>query len=55
MQPTADLDKFKVYIIPGSKMSCKDPGWFRIVIAIKVSQVEVFEKRFDAFALTFAS
>ena len=30
-------------------MASSDPGWFRIVIAIKPKQLEEFEKRFDEF------
>lgn len=44
------LEKFKLYIIPGSQMASNDPGWFRIVIAIKQKQLDIFEKRFDKFA-----
>ena len=47
------LEKFKLYIIPGSQMASNDPGWFRIVIAVKQEQLEVFEKRFDEFANSF--
>ena len=47
------LEKFKLYIIPGSQMASNDPGWFRIVIAVKQEQLEVFEKRFDEFADSF--
>ena len=43
------FEKHKLYIIPGTQMESKDPGWFRIVIAIKATQLEEFEKRFDAF------
>jgi aspartate/methionine/tyrosine aminotransferase len=44
------FEKHKLYIIPGTQMASKDPGWFRIVIAIKETQLEEFEKRFDEFA-----
>ena len=49
------LDKYKLYIIPGSQMASCNPGWFRIVIAIKPKQLEVFEERFDAFVDSVSS
>ena len=48
------LERHKLYIIPGSEMASNNPGWFRIVIAIKQKQLEVFEQRFDEFANSLA-
>ena len=47
------FNQYKLYIIPGSQMSSNNPGWFRIVIAIKQAELEEFEMRFEAFASSF--
>ena len=43
----AEMDLFrrwfedhKVYIVPGSMLGCKKPGWFRIIFAISQDKLE---------------
>jgi len=34
------MDDAKVYIVPGSQFSCKVPGWFRIIFAVRKDALE---------------
>ena len=43
------LDEYKVYIPNGTEFGSKDPGWFRIIFAIKRDHWIEFCRRFENF------
>ena len=43
------LDEYKVYIPNGTEFGCKDPGWFRVIFAIKRDHWIEFCRRFEKF------
>ena len=43
------LDKYKIYIPNGIEFGSKDPGWFRVIFAIKREHWIEFCRRFEKF------
>merc|ERR1712098_291759 len=34
------FNKYKLYLVPGHKFLCEEPGWFRIIFALKPEHLE---------------